>query len=163
MQQHPQNDSDTEREIRQAREMKRMGKERLGEGAKRRLEHLLGMIRHTREVPIGDVLFVMQTLTGKETRASIKGASEFDGTIESPFEIRIQLLARSITHIGGIEFEQFVGSSSVNIKLLFIEELDDNVLNKLYDEYIEMNREAKKKFSANNATEAQEVISDIKK
>lgn len=160
---YQQNDTDTEKEIRQAREMKRQGKERLTEGAKRRLESLLGMIRHTHEVQVGNVVFVLQTLTGKETREAIKGAAEFDGTVESPFEIRIQLLARSISYIGGVEFDQFVGSSNIDIKLLFIEELDDIVLNKLYDNYIEMNRNAKKKFSVNNAAEAQEVISDIKK
>jgi hypothetical protein len=161
--QYQKNQLDVEREIRDAREMKKVGKERLTEGAKRRLESLLGMIRHTREVPMGEITFVLQTLKGKETREAIKGAAVYDGTVESPYEIRIQLLARSIISIGGIEFDQFVGSSNIETKLLFVEELDDIVLNKLYDEYIIMTREAKDKFSVNNAEQAQEVISDIKK
>lgn len=159
----PTNQTEVEESFKQAREMKRSGKERLTEGAKRRLESLLGMTRLNRAATIGETEFVLQTLTGKETRLAIRDAAVYDGTVESPFAIRCQLLARSLIGIGGVDFNHFVGSDQIDIKLLFIEELDDIILNRLYDEYIIMTKEAKKKFGINNAQEAQEVVSDIKK
>lgn len=159
----PQDETVIEQEIKQAREMKRTGKQRLTESAKRRLESLLGMVRETHQVPIGNVLFTLQTLTGKETREAIKATYNYDGTVEGPFEMRNQLLARSITSIGGLDFDQFVGSDNIEIKLLFVEELDDIVLNALYDGYLIMTKKAKEKYSINSDTQVQEVISDIKK
>ncbi len=154
---------DVERQFREAREMKRAGKERLSDGAKRRLESLLGMTRHRREVDLGNFVVVLQTLTGSQSREAIMGASKFGGGIEEPFEIRIQLLSRSIISIGGVEFDQFVGSNDINTKLLFVESLDEFLLSRLHDEYLQLTAEAKKKYSVNTPTEAQEVISDIKK
>lgn len=159
----PADQTEVEESFKQAREMKRSGKERLTEGAKRRLESLLGMTRLNRTAVIGETEFVLQTLTGKETRLAILEAAVFDGTVESPFAIRGQLLARSLIGIGGVDFDHFVGSDKIDIKLLFIEELDDIILNRLYDEYLLLNKEAKKKFGINNAQEVQEVVSDIKK
>lgn len=156
-------EADIERQIREARELKRLGKERLSEGAKKRLESLLGMTRHQRETVVNQISFVLQTLTGAQTRETIMNTSKYDGTVESPFEMRVQILARSLVSIGGVDFEQFVGSNSLNIKVTFIEGLDDFLLNKLYDEYLIMTKEAKQKYSVNNAQEAQEVINDIKK
>lgn len=156
-------EADIEREIKEAREMKKSGKEKLSVGAKKRLESLLGMTRHQREVAIGEILFVLQTLTGTQTRETIMNTSKYDGTVESPFEMRVQILARSITSIGGVDFDQFVGTADINTKMTFVESLDDFLLNRLYDDYLIMTKEAKRKYSVNTPQEAQEVINDIKK
>lgn len=155
--------SDVEREIRIAREAKRSGKERLNEGARRRIEMLIGMTRTTHTAEIEGNVFIFQTLKAKEMREAIIAASEFDGSIESPFEIRKQLLARSLIEISGVPVEQFIGSARLEDKLLFIEELDEALLNRLYDEYIKLAREAKKKYSIKSDEEAQQVVEDLKK
>jgi len=163
--QTPQQDfeaSQVEQEIRQARELKRSGKEKISDGAKKRLESLLGMTRSQRIIDVGGVEFIIQTLSGKEAREAIMNASQV-ANLETPFEIRVQLLARSLVSIGGVDFTQFVGSSNIVNKLDFIESFDEHVLGRLHDEYLIMTAEAKKKFGVNNADEAKEVISDIKK
>ena len=44
--------------------------------------------------------------------------------VQSPFEIRKQLLARSITQVAGMDFDQFVGSAELDDKLAAIEVFD---------------------------------------
>lgn len=152
-----------EREMQEARQIKKAGRERLSEGAKRRIDMLLGMTRGVRECTIGDTTFVLQTLKGKEMREAIMFASAFDGTVQSPFEIRKQLLARSLSHVGGIEIEQFIGSNNFEDKLLFVEEIDDVLSNRLYDEYLILAKESKDKYAIKTEAEIKEVIADLKK
>ena len=152
-----------EREIKEARKAKFSGKERLSEGAKRRIDMLLGMTKTTHEVDINGNEYVFQVLSSKSFREAIVMAAEFDGTVLSPFEVRRQFLVRSITHIAGVEFNQFVGSNNLEDKLVFIDELDEALLNRLYAEYLKMNEIAKEKYSIKNEVEAKEIIEDLKK
>lgn len=152
-----------ENEIRAAREAKRGGKERLNDGARRRIEMLVGMTRTTREAHIEDNVFVLQTLRSKEMREAIMAASEFDGTVEGPFEIRRQLLARSLISIAGLETEQFVGSNSLEAKLELIDSLPESLLHRIYDEYVELIKSATDKFSIKNIADVKGVIEDLKK
>ena len=154
---------DIEREIKEARQARKTGKERLSEGAKRRIEMLLNMTRNTREVVIAGNTFVFQTLPGKEMRAAIMAASEFDGTVQSPFEIRRQLLARSLCQIAGVDVEQFVGSTSLEARLTLVDELDEPLLNRLYDEYLELVKETRGKYAVKNEADVKEIIDDLKK
>lgn len=155
--------SDIEREIRQAKEDRRVGRERLSDGAKRRIEMLIGMTRSHREVDIDGNVFVLQSLKSKEMRDALMAASEFDGTVQSPFEIRKQLLARSISHIAGVEISAFLGSYDLDVRFTFIDELDESLLNRLYDEYLILSKEAREKFAIKTQEDAQEVMSDLKK
>lgn len=155
--------AEVEREIKAAREARRTGKERLGEGAKRRIEMLLGMTRTTHTADVDGTVFIFQSLKAKEMRESISAAAEYDNTVQSPFEVRKQFLARSITSIGGIDFDQFIGSSTLESKLDFIEELDDALSNRLYDEYVKLSNEAREKFSIKTNEEAKSVVEDLKK
>jgi len=152
-----------EKEIRAAKEARRTGKERLNEGAKRRLEILLGMTRTTHTADVGGNEFVFQSLKAKEMREAIVAAAEYDNTVQSPFEIRKQFLARSIVTVAGVDFAQFIGSDSLEAKLIFIEELDDALLNRLYDEYLKLAKEAREKFTIKNSEEAAAVVDDLKK
>lgn len=155
--------AEAEREIQRARDDRKAGRNRLSDGAKKRLDMLLGMTRSVRHCQIADTEFVLQTLKSKEMREAIIFASEFDGTVQSPFEIRKQFLARSLVQIGGIDIEQFIGAVDLDSKLLFIEELDDLLLNRLYDEYVALTKEAREKYSVKNEAEVQEVVHDLKK
>ena len=162
-QQMEQDTTEIEKEIRAAKEAKRTGKERLNEGAKKRIEMLIGMIRTTKNVDIEGNEFVFQSLKSKEFRDAVMAAAVFDGTIQSPFEIRRQFLARSLTHVAGVEVEQFLGSVDFESKLAFIDQLDEALLNRLYDEYLSLAQEAKDKFSIKTDEEAAQVIEDLKK
>lgn len=155
--------SDIERRIKEAREAKRTGRERLNDGAKRRIEMLVGMTRSTREIDINGNLFVLQTLRSGEMRQAIMAAAEFDGTVQSPFEIRRQLLSRSLSQVAGVETAQFVGSPDLEAKLQLIDDLDEALLNRLYNEYLFLVDDARNKFSIKSVEEAQEVVEDLKK
>jgi hypothetical protein len=96
-------------------------------------------------------------------RDALMEASRFDGTIQSPFEIRRQLLARSITEIAGVSTEQFIGSADVEDKCAFVDELDESLLNRLYDEYLSLVKEAKDKYAVKTEEDVKEVIEDLKK
>ena len=148
---------------RAAKEAKRMGKDRLSDSAKRRIEILVGMSRVTRTVEVSGNSYSFQSLKSKEMREAIVAAAEFDGTVHGPFEMRRQFLARSLTHVAGLEFEQFIGTDSLETKLAFMDELDHSLLNRLYDEYIELTNEVKNKYSINNEVDAKEVVDDLKK
>jgi hypothetical protein len=154
---------DVEREIKEAREIKRSGKERLSDGAKKRLEMLLGMTRTTRVVKLGDTEFELQSLKDKETREAMTSIAKYDGSIETPYEVRKQFLARSIVSIANISFEQFIGSSNLNSKLEFLEEMDDAFLTALYNEYRLLVQDANNKFAVKTETQVKEVLEDLKK
>jgi len=151
-----------EKEMAAAREA-RNGREKITSGAKRRIEILLGMIKTTRDVEINGTAFVFQSLKTKEMRAAIIAAAEYDNTVQSPFEIRKQFLARSIIGVAGQEMEYFLGSNSLDSKLAFIEELDEALLNRLYDEYLILAKEAHDKFAVKTQQDINEVIDDLKK
>lgn len=155
--------SDFEKEVNAAREVKRTGREKISEGAKRRIEVLLGMVQTTREVFIEQNLFVLRTLKSKEMRDALMYTSEFDGTIQAPYEMRRQILSRSLTHVAGVEISQFVGSDTLESKLLFLDEMDESLLTRLYDEYVELSKSSKEKFAVKDEKEVQEVVEDIKK
>lgn len=156
-------EAEIEKEIRAAREAKRTGKERLSDGAKRRIEMLLGMTRVTREVDINGNIFVLRTLKSKEMSDAIFEVSKFDGTTQGAYEIRRQLLSRSLTHVAGVEIESFISSNALEGKLAFIDELDDPVITRLYSEYITLVNEAKSKYAPKNDQEVKEVLEDLKK
>lgn len=158
-----QEQAEIEQQFREAREAKRLGHERLSEGARRRIEMLVGMSRVVRTAEIGGNTYILQTLRSRELREAILAASMFDGSVQSPFEIRKQLLARSLVQIAGMDIAQFVGSNDIDIKLDFVEEMDHYLLGRLYDEYLEMVKEARDKYAIKNETDAQEVMEDLKK
>lgn len=155
--------AEVEKEIRQAKADRKSGRERLNDGAKRRLEMLLGMTRSTREADIMGHKFVLQTIPSKEIREAIMEASMFDGTVQSPFEIRRQLLSRSLIVIAGVDAAQFVGSHDLEAKLWLIDELDEPMLNRLYDEYLALTKEAEQKYAVKTVEEVKEVLEDLKK
>lgn len=155
--------ADFEKEVRAAREAKRTGVTRLNEGAKRRIEMLVGMTRTTREVDVDGNKFVFQTLRSKEMREAIMAASEFDNTVQSPFETRRQLLARSLVQIASVDVAQFVGSDSLEAKLLLIDDLDEALLDRLFKEYLTLAAESRSKFAIKTAEDVKELAEDLKK
>lgn len=136
---------------------------KISESARKRIEMLLGMSQTIREVKIENNVFVLRSLKAKEMREALTAVIEFDGTVQGPYEIRKQLLGRSLTHVAGIEIGQFLGSNTLESKFIFIEELDESLANRLYDEYLALSKESKEKYGVKNSEDAKEVVEDIKK
>lgn len=154
--------SHSEREIREIREIQR-GHGRLNEGARRRIEILLGMVRDSRHVDLTSGIYTLQTLRSQELREAIVATQPFDGTIQGPFEIRRQLLARSLVQIAGIEIDQFVGSSDLEVKLEVMDQLPEALLTRLFNEYNLMVAEARDKYAIKTEEDAKEVLQELKK
>jgi len=157
------NIEEIERELREAQQAKRSGKEKLSDGAKRRIEMLLGMTQLKKEVKIENNTFLLRTLKSKEMRDALFAASSFDGTVQAPYEIRRQLLSRSIVEISGIDIESFLGTDKLDAKFAFVDDLDESFILRLYNEYLILAKESSDKFSIKNEIESQEVSEDLKK
>ncbi len=153
---------DFEEEVKEAREIKRTGKQRLNDPSRRKIEMLLGMIRQTRRFELDNNVYELQTLKSKDLREIYMEASKFDGTVQFPFELRKQTLARSIILIAGMEVEQFLHSNSLESRLSFVDELPESFLQRLFNEYQLLVKESDEKYAIKE-TEVKEVIEDLKK
>jgi hypothetical protein len=155
--------TEIEKDILAAKKAKREGKERLSDGARRRIEMLLGMTRLTKDVEIAGQMYKLQTLTSQELRDSTVATSEFDGSVQLIFENRKQLLARAITVVAGVPIDQFLNSNDLDIRLEFIEMMDHALLHRLFSEYTDLLREAQDKYSPKTEAQVKEVVEDLKK
>jgi hypothetical protein len=136
---------------------------KISEAGRKRIELLCGMTQLVRQVTIGENVFELRTLKTKENREVITSSLKFDGTIEFSFELRKQVLARSLVSVAGIDIESFVGSFDFNAKLDFVDELDDTICERLYSEYLDLNKETKEKFGFKTDAELSQVGEEIKK
>jgi hypothetical protein len=155
--------SEVEQQILAAKQAKREGRERLSEGAKRRIEMLIGMTQLTKDIDINGNIYRLQTLASKDLREAIMAAAEFDGSVQLVFETRKQILARSLTVVAGMEINQFLGSDSLQDKLDFIEYLDHSLLLRLYNEYTALSTQADSKYAIKTEAQVKEVVADLKK
>lgn len=155
--------AEKERAFRDARAAKKNNKERLNDGAKRRIEMLVGMSRLSRSVNLDGNEFVLQTLRAKEMREVFTATAKFDGTVESPYEMRKQLVARSLSNIAGYDIEQFLGSDTIETRLSFIDELPEALLDRIFNEYQLLVKESVNKYSIKDEADAKEVLEDLKK
>lgn len=155
--------SDVERDMKRMRQEKMQSHQMLNDGARKRIEMLIGMTRSTRSVDIEGNTYGLQTLKGVEMREAMMAVSEFDATVQFPFEMRRQLLARSLVQVAGVPIDNFVGSNALGSKLEFIDQLDDILLNRLMDEYSALSKEAKAKYTMQKPEDVKEVAEDLKK
>lgn len=155
--------NEIERDIKEAKMAKRQGKERLSDGARRRIEMLVGMTRLNRSVDIDGNIYMLQTLKSKELRDAIVASVEFDGTVQFSFENAKQILARSLIQVAGLNIEEFINSNELEDKLYFIENLDQSLLMRLFSEYNLLNKESQEKYSIKNTEDAKEIVEDLKK
>jgi hypothetical protein len=154
--------SEMEREMLEAKRAKREGKERLSDGARRRIEMLIGMTRLTKDIDIGGNLYRVRTLTSKELREALVATGRYEG-VEFIFESRKQVLARCLTIVAGVEVDQFIGSPYLEDRLDFVEDMDHALLIRLFNEYNLLANEAQDKYAPKNEAEVREVLEDLKK
>lgn len=152
-----------EMEMKHAKQAKLSGKERLGNSAKQRIELLLGTSRATREVDLDGNVYILKTLKGPEHRAVMMESAKFDGTVEFPFEMRKQILARTVSNVAGVDIDLFLNDSSFEAKLAFIDLMDDVMQDRLYKEYLMLVHETEIKYGLRNPEVMKEVVEDLKK
>lgn len=155
--------SDLERQILEQKKAKKEGRERMSEGARRRIEMLIGMSQMTRTFDVNGTSFTLKTLKNNESRDVLVASIPFDGTIEFSFENAKQTLARSLIQIAGTDIDQFLSSSDLNVKLDFITELPQVLFTRLYNEYVVLDTESRERFALKTDNEVKEVIEDLKK
>jgi hypothetical protein len=151
--------------------------------AKRRIELLLGIGRGTKEVPIdteeGTVTFSIRTLKGKENKevaALLENAkrvrNEAGEYILSPtglYALRVLALKYAIYAIDGIEFDVVLGTVSaeqdqkISVRELFLEELDDTLVARLFGEYESLVMDNTAKYGIKSEAEAKEVAAEVSK
>jgi hypothetical protein len=136
---------------------------RISEAGRKRIEMLCGMSQVFKEIELGENLFVLRSLKSKENREALTASLKYDGTIEFSFELRKQILVRSLVSVAGVDVDSFLGTTEFSAKLDFIDELDDAVSDRLYNEYLALNNEIKKKYALKNDQDVKEVVEDIKK
>lgn len=152
-----------EQQIAATKKAQYAGNQRLNDAARKRIDILCGVSRGTREVDIDGNKYSLRTLKGKEHRAAIVAAAEWDGSAHAAFEIRKQLLARAIVQVTGYDLGLFVGDNSIEARLEFVDELEEPMLNKLYSEYLNMVQETQNKYFPQTETQVKEVMEDLKK
>lgn len=155
--------SEMEREIQEARKARRLGLERPTDGAKKRIEMLLGMTRISKSVVIDGNQYILQTLKSRELRDAITAAAEFNGTVQFAFETRKQLLGRSLVQVAGVPIETFLNSNELEPRLELIEDMDHSLAMRLYNEYVILAQESESKYALKTDTDLKEVAEDLKK
>lgn len=151
------------KEIEQKRKNYSLNKERISPEAKKRIEILSGLGRIIDKCDLDGVTFTMQSLKTSEQKDIF--ASLFKGEdndrISQHYKIRIETLARAVTHIDDQPFDLIVGSSDINIKKVLFEEMGDHSTDYLYSWY---KNNIDKTASENYSKEKmEEVVEDIKK
>ena len=159
----PTQPSEVEQQFAEAKRLKREGKERLSDGAKRRIEMLIGMTRLTRDVEIDGHVYRLKALSSKELGDALFAAADFSGTVLYVFEARKHVLARSLMIIAGVDIEQFLSSNDLADRLALIDELDHTLLIRLYNEYNIMAKESQDRYVLKTEEEVKEVLADLKK
>lgn len=153
-----------EQELKQARQMKTTSTAPISPGAKTRIELLASIGRLTRDVKIDNYTFTLRTLKTQEANQSIRAVLAISNTdFDMGLENKKHKLARSIYMIDGSPIEQVLSSDTIESKLSFIDQLEDVVVSRLWDEFSLLNKEAQEKCGIKTAKEAEEVSEDLKK
>lgn len=157
--------SEIESEIREARRQKLANTNKISDAAKKRIEILANIGRLTKDVDIGGFSFSLRTLKSKETReAALATFSSSTTQLEASYAARIQQLARAIFKIDGEEIDAVLGSNNLEDRMKYLEDnLEDNVVEKLWNEFIALKEESNTKYGINTVKEAEEVSEDLKK
>jgi hypothetical protein len=155
---------DVEKQYEQERVARQAAATRIGDESKKRIEILGNIGRLTKDVVIGENTFSLRTLKAKETREAAMLAFATSRTeLELSFAARQQQLARSIIKVDGNDFGLTIGSDDLDKKIAVIEDWEEIVVNKLFNEFMKLKNEAEAKYGISTVEEAKEVATDLKK
>jgi len=155
-----------EEQIRLAK-LARQGKDRLSPERVKRAEFLAGFGSLTRDVDIDNVKFTLRTLKSKEFKHLFKFARELtNGTIseiEMNIAIRNETLLFAIQSVNDEPFEDVLGASSLEELRDKIEDIQEEILGRLFVEYQKLSDESKEKYALKSDEDVKEVLEDLKK
>jgi hypothetical protein len=154
---------DIEQNMKEARREKQSTMNKITEHAKKRSEILANIGRLNKDVQLEGYTFSLRTLKSKETREAALQTFSVGTQLEANFEARRQQLARSVFKIDGHELIDVLGDDSIDARLKFLDDLEESVIVKLFDEFSALKEEARVKFSITTEAEAKEVAEDLKK
>lgn len=162
---HNMSPSELERIAREARNKKNQEEKNVNSVTKKRIEVLAGLGRASKDVEVEGVIFSLRTLKSAELHEAVKAVAQYDNGLDSSFEARTQILARSICKIDGQSIEIILGSSKLEDKLEMVRELENSVGTYLHDHYILLSKENSDKFKifSNDEKEVKEAVQDLTK
>lgn len=153
-----------EEEIKRQRQLKaNPEKERMSESSKKRIEFLLNLTCLKKEVEINGTKFVLRTLKSDELRSVFKEVNKTDNGVDQLFELRRNVLARSLISIGSLSFNDFIDSDSLNDKMSFIDNMDEILAKLLHKAYDELFQESQSKYGIDTEEKQKELVEDLKK
>lgn len=150
-------------ELKAVRKKKEEEKSKLSDQAKKRIEALLGMFKSKKEFEVNGVVFVLKTLKSNEIRDITNLCLNSDGNAEFSFEWRRHTIANSLISVGGVDIDLILGTKDYEAKLEFVDNLDNALLGKIYDEYTVLLNEQKKRLGIVSEEDAKKVVEDVKK
>jgi len=138
-------------------------KNQLGEHAKKRTEILTNIGRLTKDVVIDQVSFGLRTLKDREAREATLSIFKCANDADAAYEMRRQTLARSLCHIDNQEVGLALGGDAFELRLELIDNMEETVVNKLYNAFNELRNEVRTKYGLTTEQQAKEVVEDLKK
>lgn len=101
-----------------------------------RIETLLGLKRKTKDISIEGLTYRLQTLKNKEIKEILKMVAQTKATSQAEIlhEVKDHTLALAITHIDGQKMMDILNSEALEDRLDLIGELDDKIVDKLWNE-----------------------------
>jgi hypothetical protein len=136
---------------------------KLSDFSRKRLDLLIGMSKLTREIDIEGTIFELQSLSSGELREVYIQAEKYNNTVQFPYELRRQILSKSLIKVAGLDIYDFLGNYEYNSKLILIDNLGESFVSRLFDEYNILSNEANTKYAIKTEEQMKEVLEDLKK
>jgi len=150
-------------ELQKLRQETIANKNKVGGHAKQRIELLANIGRLFKDVEIDGIVFSLRTLKAKESREAMLSIFKCTNDADAAFEIRRQTLARAIFKIDGQDIESTLGGADFDLKLGLVDDMEETIITKLYNEFNELRHEVGVKYGIESETQAKEVAEDLKK
>lgn len=138
-------------------------RKRVSPAAKERIEFLMNLGRTKKDVVFEDVTFSLKSLKSGEMQEVLLAGSKGETRAEAMFEIRNHTLAYALDKIDGQTIQTVLGEDSLDARLNLLIGMDEDLVSYLHDQFNEMVKENKSKFSIKTEEEAKEVVEDLKK
>lgn len=136
---------------------------KLSNFSRKRLDILIGMSKLSREFDIDGTVFELQSLSSGELRQVYIEAAKYDNTVQFPYELRRQILAKSLVKVAGLDIHDFMNDYEYKSKLLLIDSLGESFVSRLFNEYNILSEEVNTKYAIKTEEQMKEVLEDLKK
>jgi hypothetical protein len=143
------------REIQRIKEEQK--KEKINSVALSKLEFLLGISRKVVDVEVQGVVFTLKTLKNKEKQNIVLEAAKQESVLLQSFSVKDLTIAYSLFKINDELIDNIIGSN-INNKMEFIKEMDSNLVEKLWDEYIKLNKDEDPEALGKSTEEVRDTI-----